>query len=443
MIAPGSVLTNHHVVEGRDRRLLVFSEYLQPPREARSRLVVAGAGLWRLLTVDDLPLQPLALATRDLERGETVWAVGYPGASDLTELTDRATFNRGVISNLQAAPLVEAGRELEVVQHDAVVNPGNSGGPLFDDCGRVIGVNTLVVEDLSAASVASRITEAIRELVRRRLSLVTSAEPCASVAERVDGAAAAAADASSQATAANARAAAADARVGEAAAAAADASSQAAAANARVDEATAAANQATVRAGEANERAEEVNERVRAMNEQAERVAAEVAATRRLMVALGATVLPLASVALVLALRNPRSRVSRAVGEASRLWRDRRAAAAERRNAPGPVPVPRRAGRGEPSPMPLHAPWTERCAEPGGLVFGRDGQLVDVVLNDRSVSRRHARLSRSVGRLLVEDLHSTNGTKINGRTIEPFVREPVTRGDDVVFGGRSVDLWKM
>ena len=93
--------------------------------------------------------------------------------------------------------------------------------------------------------------------------------------------------------------------------------------------------------------------------------------------------------------------------------------------------------------MPLHAPWTERCAEPGGLVFGRDGQLVDVVLNDRSVSRRHARLSRSVGRLLVEDLHSTNGTKINGRTIEPFVREPVTRGDDVVFGGRSVDLWKM
>ena len=94
-------------------------------------------------------------------------------------------------------------------------------------------------------------------------------------------------------------------------------------------------------------------------------------------------------------------------------------------------------------PAPAAAPTfdgsgLEQCAEPGGFVLGRDEMLVDAVLDHRSVSHRHARLTRLDGRLCVEDLNSTNGTRVNGRRLEPFAPRALAPGDTVVLG--DVDL---
>ena len=71
-------------------------------------------------------------------------------------------------------------------------------------------------------------------------------------------------------------------------------------------------------------------------------------------------------------------------------------------------------------------------------MLGRDSALVDATLDHRSVSRRHARLTRRDGRLRVEDLNSTNGTRVNGRRLEPFAPRVLAPGDAVALG--DVDL---
>jgi len=62
-----------------------------------------------------------------------------------------------------------------------------------------------------------------------------------------------------------------------------------------------------------------------------------------------------------------------------------------------------------------------------GLTLGRHPQLVDRVMEDPSVSRRHLRVSLREGRLLLEDLNSLNGTLLDGDDLAAF--EPTPCGD--------------
>lgn len=166
---------------------------------------------------------------------------------------------------------------------------------------------------------------------------------------------------------------------------------------------------------------------------------------------LSMLLIPLVLVALLLALRKPRREVVKVI---ERITRRHGGAEGRRGNwrpdggSGGAPAVPwSRSGGGIPKPIPPALPFDgsglERCAEEGGLVLGSDPYLVDAVLDHPSVSRRHARLTRYRGRICIEDLHSVNGTQVNGRRVERFVRTELVPGDEVTIGAVAVAaaLW--
>ena len=86
----------------------------------------------------------LALSSPEENSDQNVLAVGFPGVSDELAVATVAidpTSTPGEVSRFFEGTWGQ-GATLQIVQHTASINSGNSGGPLFDACGRVIGVNT-------------------------------------------------------------------------------------------------------------------------------------------------------------------------------------------------------------------------------------------------------------------------------------------------------------
>lgn len=167
--------------------------------------------------------------------------------------------------------------------------------------------------------------------------------------------------------------------------------------------------------------------------------------------AVSMLLIPLVLVALVLALRKPRQEVVKVI---ERITRRHAGAGGQRdpRHLGGGSSEARavlgdRNVGGMPRPIPPAPPFDgsglERCAERGGFVLGNDPYLVDAVVDHPSVSRRHARLTRNRGGICIEDLHSANGTQVNGIRIERFVPTELVPGDEVMIGGVDVAavLW--
>lgn len=99
----------------------------------------------------------IALAVRPIQKGEQIIALGYPGAADQVLGSEpnvalfETTLTQGLVSKVFSAPWESgsaAGDPVEIIQHTAAINHGNSGGPLLDACGQVVGMNTAgVIED--------------------------------------------------------------------------------------------------------------------------------------------------------------------------------------------------------------------------------------------------------------------------------------------------------
>jgi hypothetical protein len=85
------------------------------------------------------------------------------------------------------------------------------------------------------------------------------------------------------------------------------------------------------------------------------------------------------------------------------------------------------------SPLLLTLDWSVQEDE---LVIGR-AAVCDIVLEDRTVSRRHARLACRDGTWIVHDLDSTNGTFVNGATVGRCQLRP---GDRLCLGDQAVDV---
>jgi S1-C subfamily serine protease len=133
----GYALTNSHVVGGRTKLTATTHEGDRLDCEVVGDDPATDLALIRL-AARDLPLCMLGDSDA-LRVGQLVIAIGNP-------LGFESTVSTGVVSALGRSMRSQHGRLIEsVIQHTAPLNPGNSGGPLVDSRGRVVGVNTAVV----------------------------------------------------------------------------------------------------------------------------------------------------------------------------------------------------------------------------------------------------------------------------------------------------------
>jgi putative serine protease PepD len=143
----GLILTNDHVVAGATSLTVASTGSSNVTRPATLVGEEANGDL-ALIRVDPsgLGLKPLSLASSSsVQVGDSVYAIGNPYG--LNE-----TLTKGIVSALGREIAAPDGAKITgVIQTDAALNPGNSGGPLLDEQGEVIGVNSQIASD--AASV--------------------------------------------------------------------------------------------------------------------------------------------------------------------------------------------------------------------------------------------------------------------------------------------------
>lgn len=139
------VATNHHVVEGMTESVGV---YLDQDTFVEAQIVADSvqSDCCILKTSERLPMRAVTLTTR-ASRGDAIYAVGFPGAADdlsmsVATLAREATITDGIISAVRTIQVTASGKDVTMYQINADINHGNSGGPLFDVKGRVIGMNT-------------------------------------------------------------------------------------------------------------------------------------------------------------------------------------------------------------------------------------------------------------------------------------------------------------
>ncbi len=133
--ARGHVLTNWHVVDEAEQILVTLAD-----GRVLKGSVVGGDEETdvAVLKVDDGTLPPAEFGDSEaLKVGQPVLAIGNP-----LGLAGGPTVTSGVVSSLRRSLRRQYGDGLKVIQTDAAVNPGNSGGPLVDLSGRVVAITT-------------------------------------------------------------------------------------------------------------------------------------------------------------------------------------------------------------------------------------------------------------------------------------------------------------
>jgi serine protease Do len=152
--ANGLILTNNHVVGRRVPIVL-----LQNDDEYESRLLARDPDVdLALLSIAAAQLTPLKPASVSPRIGEMVFAFGHPWGQ-------RNAVTRGIVSALVSAQN-RRGDKLPVIRSDAPLAPGNSGGPLVNASGEVIGINAMIVGGDQSVSIAASVA---RDFVSKTL----------------------------------------------------------------------------------------------------------------------------------------------------------------------------------------------------------------------------------------------------------------------------------
>ena len=134
----GRIITNNHVVDGASTIQVTFLDGTTTPADMVGTDPYSDLAIVKVNS-QVITLQPVVLGnSSDLAVGEPVAAMGNPfGLSD--------TLTAGIVSSLGRTIDATGGYLIiDIIQMDAAVNPGNSGGPLVNTKGQVVGVNTAI-----------------------------------------------------------------------------------------------------------------------------------------------------------------------------------------------------------------------------------------------------------------------------------------------------------
>lgn len=186
------VVTNHHVIEGADSIQILYdtgktieaSVVLDSPQ--KDLCIVKPSR--RIPNVKVLPLQ-----TNAINPGTAVYTLGYPGAADILTgqyetyetiediMADKMsiTITDGLVNAVRESSLVgnQTGN-VKILQIDAVINQGNSGGPLLDTSGNIIGINTMGLssDTISGVYASVHVEELVKLLKKERITYTTADE---------------------------------------------------------------------------------------------------------------------------------------------------------------------------------------------------------------------------------------------------------------------------
>ena len=163
----GYIITNEHVIN-KSYKVEVYLGDSDNTEKAEAKIIKISKDLdLALLKIDykGLP-SALKISAFSIKKGKPVYSSGFPGASDIVKLTFSSTLTNGMVSNVLNQRWASSPIEREIIQHTSPINGGNSGGPLLDECGNVVGVNTLklVKDGVDGVSLALSSLELIKFL---------------------------------------------------------------------------------------------------------------------------------------------------------------------------------------------------------------------------------------------------------------------------------------
>jgi len=144
----GNIVTNYHVIRGANEVSVTFTDGTVLAGTVGRTDEVNDLAVVQVSAPADLLLPATFADSSNVRPGDSVFAIGNPFGFEFTVTS-------GIVSGIDRESPSEGagGRPLQgMIQTDAAVNPGNSGGPLFNTDGEVIGINT-AIENPSGESV--------------------------------------------------------------------------------------------------------------------------------------------------------------------------------------------------------------------------------------------------------------------------------------------------
>ena len=161
----GYIVTNAHVIAGGQNALVALYNGDRYEAELVGFSSTEDLALLKAVNASGLPTAPLG-DSEECQVGDTVYAIGNPLGVEL-----RGTLTDGIVSAINRDVQVD-GRTMTLVQTNAALNSGNSGGPLISDSGQVVGINFMkmyarysTVEGLGFAIPSASIRRLVNDLL--------------------------------------------------------------------------------------------------------------------------------------------------------------------------------------------------------------------------------------------------------------------------------------
>lgn len=191
-VAPNRIVTNAHVVELLSRYPGNVVIGIVPSEGSKSYqgkvIALDTAHDLALIEFTGKPIPTTALYTGPVDEGSMVTSLGYPGNVDMATAKSAVDYIHP-LSPIRSEGVFSGRRQMsgtDVMLHTAQIARGNSGGPLLDPCGRVIGVNSAITrgeEGDSSFGFAIANSELTAFLIRAKQPYASVGTPCTSIAD--------------------------------------------------------------------------------------------------------------------------------------------------------------------------------------------------------------------------------------------------------------------